>query len=151
MIARKYIPSDCEDIAELFYETVHGVNARDYTKEQLNVWATGKVNLLEWNKSLSEHFTIVVIEDDIIVGFGDIDKNGYLDRLYVHKDYQNQGIGTIICDNLEQAVQTDKITTHASITAKNFFIFRGYKVIKKQEVIRNGIFLTNYIMEKNKF
>lgn len=151
MIVRKYIPSDCEYLAELFYETVHSINARDYTKEQLNVWATGKVNLLEWNKSLSEHFTIVVLENDMIVGFGDIDKTGYLDRLYVHKDYQNQGIGTIICDNLEQAMEVDKIITHASITAKNFFIYRGYKVIKKQEVIRNGIFLTNYIMEKNKF
>lgn len=150
MIVRKYMPSDCEYLAELFYQTVHSVNVRDYTEEQLNVWATGKVNLADWNESLTEHFTIVVIEDDTIVGFGDIDKTGYLDRLYVHKDYQNQGIGTIICDNLEQAVQTDKIITHASITAKNFFVFRGYKVIKEQQVMRNGIFLTNYIMEKNK-
>lgn len=148
MVVRKYMSSDCEYLAELFYQTVHSINARDYTKEQLNVWATGMVNLSEWNKSLSEHFTIVVLENDMIVGFGDIDKTGYLDRLYVHKDYQNQGIGTIICDNLEKAVEMDKIITHASITAKNFFIRRGYKVMKEQQVRRNGIFLRNYVMKK---
>ena len=41
-----------------------------------------------------------------------------------------------------------KITTHASITAKSFFLKRGYQVIKEQQVIRNGVVLTNYVMEK---
>lgn len=87
MIIRKYIPSDCKYLAELFYDTVHLVNARDYTAEQLTAWATGNVNLNEWNRSFMEHITVVAVKDGIIVGFGDIDKTGYLDRLYVHKDY----------------------------------------------------------------
>lgn len=37
MIIRKYQPSDCKELADLFYNTVHTVNAKDYTKEQLNV------------------------------------------------------------------------------------------------------------------
>jgi len=43
-----------------------------------------------------------------------------------------------------------KITAHASITAKPFFEKRGYKVVKKQEAERNGILLTNYVMEKER-
>jgi len=39
MIIRKYQPSDCKELTELFYNTVHIVNAKDYTKEQLDVWA----------------------------------------------------------------------------------------------------------------
>lgn len=35
-----YQQSDCIEMAELFYNTVRTVNARDYTEEQLNVWAT---------------------------------------------------------------------------------------------------------------
>ena len=150
MFLRMYNTSDCEFLAELFYQTVHNVNAKDYTKEQLDVWATGNVNLNEWDKSFLEHFTIVAIKNEIIVGFGDIDKTGYLDRLYVHKDYQRQGIASAICDELEQLVNTNKIITHASITAKTFFAQRGYRVIKGQEVIRDGISLTNYVMEKQK-
>ncbi len=45
MVIRAYQTSDCENLAELFYHTVHTVNAKDYTKEQLNVWATGTVDL----------------------------------------------------------------------------------------------------------
>ena len=147
MIIRKYQSTDCKELSELFYNTVHTVNAKDYTTEQLNAWATGNVDLEQWNKSLQEHYSIVVVDDEIIVGFGDIDKTGYLDRLYVHKDYQGKGIATTICDMLEQAVQ-GKIVTHASITAKPFFEKRGYTVIMEQRVVRQGIVLTNFVMER---
>lgn len=149
MLIREYQTSDCKEITELFYNTVHTVNAKDYTKEQLDVWATGLVDLEKWNQSLQEHYSIVAVEDEVIVGFGDIDKTGYLDRLFVHADYQKKGIATAICNRLEQAVQGD-ITTHASITAKPFFEKRGYKVVKEQQVERQGIFLTNFYMEKNR-
>ena len=116
MIIRKYQPSDCKELTELFYNTVHNVNARDYTKEQLNVLATGQIDLEKWNESLQEHFSVVAVDNEIIVGFGDIDKTGYLDRLFVHSDYQRKGIATDICNQLEQAVKGD-ITTHAVVSS----------------------------------
>lgn len=146
MLIREYISSDCVKLAELFYQTVHTVNAKDYTKEQLDVWATGNVDLKAWDESFSQHYTLVAVERDTIVGFGDIDGTGYLDRLYVHKDFQNQGIASAICGRLENGF--NKITVHASVTAKPFFLGRGYKVVREQQVIRNGVSLTNYIMEK---
>ena len=149
MLIRKYQASDCREMAELFYNTVHTVNTKDYSKEQLDVWATGQVDLEKWNESLQEHFSIVAVDDEIIVGFGDIDSTGYLDRLFVHTDYQGKGIATAICNQLEQAVP-GRITTHASITAKPFFEKRGYKVIKEQKVERQGVFLTNYVMVKER-
>ena len=148
MRVREYKPADCEQLAELFYNTVHSINSKDYAEEQLNVWATGRVDLQEWNLSFLKHKTIVAIENDEIIGFGDIDDSGYLDRLFVHKDYQGIGVATAICDELEGSVKGKTITTHASITAKPFFQQRGYRVMEKQEVIRLGIALTNYVMEK---
>ncbi len=147
MQLRRYKQSDCRELAELFYNTVHTVNAADYNNEQLNAWATGHVDLEAWNKSLQEHYSIVAVDKGIIVGFGDIDQTGYLDRLYVHADYQGRGIATAICNKLEQSV-SGKIVTHASVTAKPFFEKRGYKVIKEQSVERQGVFLTNFVMEK---
>ena len=146
MHIRKYQSSDCNEIAELFYHTVHTVNAKDYSKEQLDVWATGRIDLKKWDQSLCEHYSVVAVDDRRIVGFGDIDKTGYLDRLYVHKNYQRQGIASAICDALEQAVKERTIITHASITAKPFFEQRGYKVVKEQQIVRNGIPLINYLM-----
>ena len=119
------------------------------TKEQLDVWADGKADLKKWNRLLQEHYSIVAVENETIAGFGDIDLTGYLDHLFVHADYQGKGIATAICDQLEQAVQGN-ITTHASITAKAFFEKRGYRVLKEQQIERQGIFLTNYVMVKER-
>lgn len=146
---RRYKSDDCQILADLFYDTVHFVNSKDYTEEQLNVWATGYVDLNAWNSSFKEHYTIVAQDGGTIVGFGDIDRTGYLDRLYVHKFYQRQGIASAICDKLESSCECN-ITTHASITARPFFENRGYRIEKEQYVERHGIFLKNYIMVKIK-
>ena len=125
------------------------MNARDYTEEQLDVWATGWVDLEEWDRSFREHYSIVTVEGDVVVGFGDIDRTGYLDRLYVHVDYQGRGVATAICNRLEQEIPGN-IVTHASVTARPFFEKRGYRVVKEQQVERQGILLTNYVMEKDR-
>ena len=145
MFIREYQSSDCEEIIKLFDNTVHTVNAKDYTKEQLDAWATGRADLNKWDQSLREHYSLVAVENEMIVGFGDIDKSGYLDRLFVHEDYQGKGIGTMICNRLEQAV-SGIVIIHASITAKTFFEKRGYRVVKEQQVERKGVFLTNFEM-----
>lgn len=107
------------------------------------------MDLEKWNHSLQDYYSIVAIDDGINVGFGNIDKTGHLDRLFVYADYQGKGIATAICNQLEQALQGD-ITTHASITAKSFFEKRGYKIINEQQVERQGFFLTNFVMIKER-
>lgn len=149
MLIRAYRASDCKELTELFYNTVHTVNAKDYDREQLDVWAPERVDLKKWDHSLQEHCSVVAVDGGIIVGFGDIDATGYLDRLFVHSEYQGKGIATAICDWLEAAVQ-GRVVTHASVTAKPFFEKRGYRLIQEQQVERQGVFLTNYIMIKER-
>lgn len=154
MYLRSYNSSDCVTLYELFVDTVHAVNAKDYSKAQLDAWAPRESSssreaiLDSWNASFILHHAVVAHVNNLIVGFGDISSEGYLDRLFVHKDYQRQGIATAICNDLEKSVEGKKITTQASITAKPFFIKRGYKVVKEQTVIRQGVALTNFLMEK---
>lgn len=149
MEIREYRPGDCEELTRLFYDTVHTVNCKDYTPAQLDAWADGKPDLERWDRSLREHFSLVALEGEQIVGFGDMDSTGYLDRLYVHKDHQGRGIATALCDRLEQTA-AGTIITHASITARPFFERRGYVVVKEQQVERKGILLRNFVMEKRR-
>lgn len=148
MILRKYSGADCPALAQLFYDTVHTVNARDYTPAQLDVWATGRVDLTAWGASFLEHDTLVAEEAGEIVGFGDMDSTGYLDRLYVHKDHQSQGIAGALVRALEARTPAPAYTTHASITARPFFAHMGYRVVREQQVERGGILLTNFVMVK---
>lgn len=145
MKLRRYQPADCSRLAALFYQTVHTVNARDYSPAQLDAWADGQVDLAAWDQSFRDHYTLVAEADNRIVGFGDITPAGYLDRLYVATDYQGRGVATALCDQLEVAV-TGPIETDASITARPFFAHRGYRVVAKQTVVRHGVALTNYKM-----
>ncbi|MEG2543787.1 MAG: GNAT family N-acetyltransferase [Longicatena sp.] len=152
MNVRKYKSTDCIEMANLFYESVHTINAKDYTKSQLDAWTTRKIDIAAWNKSFLGHNTLVAEENNNIVGFGDMDSNGYLDRLFVHKDYQDKGIATAIIVELERHAEIHGIaifSTHASISAKPFFEKLGYYVVSKNKVVRNDVELINYIMEKN--
>ena len=151
MIFRKYQQEDLPEILRLFHDTVHSICSGDYTAAQLDAWAPDSFDTdvqKRWHCTLTEHFTVIAEEGLVITGFGDIDDTGYLDRLYVHKDYQRQGIASGICDRLEAHASPNIITTHASITAKPFFQKRGYHVAARQTVERHGILLTNFIMKK---
>ncbi|MGN0977414.1 MAG: GNAT family N-acetyltransferase [Faecousia sp.] len=145
---RPYRPEDCPELARLFYDTVHTVNAADYSPEQLSAWATGEVDPAGWNASFLAHHTVVAEGDGVILGFGDMAADGYLDRLYVHKDHQRRGIAGAICDALESGCGALEFITHASITARPFFESRGYTVVRSQQVQRRGVCLTNFVMRK---
>ena len=69
-------------------------------------WAPADRDISAWSKSFLNRLALVAEEEGKIIGFGDIDGTGYLDRLYVHKDFQRKGIATAIVSNkLDPAVR----------------------------------------------
>lgn len=147
---RPYRPEDCPALAHLFYETVHTVCAADYTPAQLEAWAPGSgPDLAAWDASFQAHTTLVAEIGGRLAGFGDLDPAaGYLDRLYVRREFQRRGVASALCDALEQASRARPLTTHASRTARPFFEKRGYRVLRPQRVERRGQQLENFVMEK---
>ena len=150
----KYQENDIEEILSLFYETVHTVNAKDYSSLELEAWVS-KNELISkaesWKESLGQNITFVAKTPNKMIGFCDLTHSGHLDRLYVHKDYQGQGIATALTNMLEveaKKLNLVAIDTDASITAKPFFEHRGFKVVCPQGVVRKGVKLTNFKMIK---
>ena len=155
MQIRKYKESDTEEMIKLFYETVHSVNAKDYSPSELDAWVSKKelpAKVKSWKESLNQNITYVAKVNDIIIGFCDLTHSGHLDRLYVHREYQRQGIATALVNLLEseaKKLNLFEIDTDASITAKPFFENRGYQIVYSQSVERNGVKLTNFKMIKS--
>lgn len=147
---RPYRPEDCPALAHLFYETVHTVNAAHYSPAQLEAWAPGSgPDLAAWDASFQAHTTLVAEIGGRLAGFGDLDPAaGYLDRLYVRREFQRRGVASALCDALEQASRARPLSTHASRTARPFFEKRGYRVLRSQQVERRGQQLENFVMEK---
>lgn len=148
MKLREYRASDCPELTRLFYDTVHSVCAGEYTPEQLDAWADGRPDLEAWDRSLSAHDTLVAEEEGRILGFGDMTADGYLDRLFVHREAQGRGIASALCAALEGRCSAPEFTVHASKTARTFFQSRGYQVVREQQVERRGVLLTNFVMTR---
>lgn len=151
MYIRRYSPKDISQIIKLFYDTVHTVNLKDYSRAEVEAWAPQGIDKEEWNQRLLENFTIVAEQEETIIGFASLAYKGIYDLLYVHKDYQRQGIATALTNIIEsEAVLSgiNELIADVSITAKPFFVKRGYEVICKQIVERRGQLLTNYKMRK---
>ncbi|MBP1930851.1 GNAT family N-acetyltransferase [Ammoniphilus resinae] len=154
MEVRRFIDSDIGQIVSLFYETVHSINAQDYTQEQLHAWAPTdekRIKMVSWKDSMNNNIAYVAEIKGVIVGFSDMTYDGYLDRLFIHKDFQGQGIASNLLNILESEARKLRILeiyTDASITAKPFFERHGYRTIHSQTVERRGVQLNNFKMMK---
>lgn len=157
MEIRKFYDSDIRQIVSLFYETVHSVNKQDYSQEQLDAWAPKdeeELKLKTWKESMSYNVTYVAEINAEIVGFSDMTQDGHIDRLYIHKNFQGQGIASALVNNLEAEARRlglIEMGTEASITAKLFFECLGYRITQSQIVERRGVKLVNFKMTKQLF
>ena len=147
---RQYVAGDIDKICELFYLTVHTVNAEDYTREELDAWADGAPDKAKWDKEFTEREALVAEYGGKLAGFADMDSSGYLDRLYVAADCVRKGVGSALLTALEARNPAAVYTTYASITAVPFFLKAGYSVVRENAVIRRGVTLKNYLMQKIK-
>jgi len=150
-MVRKYHRSDLDAIIELFHDTIHAINAQDYSREQLEAWAPASVDVDSWHKQLSSSLTYVAEDNGAIVGFGNLTSDGWVDMLYIHKDHQREGIGTAILSKLIEDAGPLKFTalrTEASTTARPFFEARGFQLEKEQEKTYSGTLFRNSVMIK---
>ncbi|WP_106914840.1 GNAT family N-acetyltransferase [Chryseobacterium aurantiacum] len=142
---------DLQEMLILFQNTISCICKRDYTNDQLEAWKSGAENKERWENVIYDQFILVAIYKDQIVGFCSLNKGSYLDLLFVHQDYQHQGIASQLYHQIEkEAVRQNKkyLTADVSITAKSFFERAGFEIIKEQTVNVKGIDLINYKMEK---
>jgi len=154
----EYLPfktEDTEAVVELYYDTVHEINSEDYSPLAIEAWAPEdereeKEN--KWRKALEENYSFVAKDKGKVVGFADIDKEGYLDRIYVHKDYQGEGIASVLLEKIENKARKEGlkyIHAEVSISAKEFFEFHGYQFVTEEALEKKGVSLIIYRMLKN--
>lgn len=143
---------DAPQIVSLFHDTIHTVNARDYTPEQLAAWSPHLAEPDAWiAKRYPTHITFVADAAGTIAGFGELQTDGHVDCFYCHRDYQRQGVGRAIYTAIEQHARElaiARLYVEASITARPFFAAQGFTLVKEQTVVVRGIGLTNFVMEK---
>ena len=141
-------PADVLELKDLFQDTVLNINRRDYSKAEVEDWAS-------CGNDISHIKEIIVATNQQlqVVGFASItQQGGYLHSMFVHKDFQGKGIATILLNEIERyatATGIIRITSEVSLTARPFFEQRGYIVTEEQKRRANQLSLTNFWMAKN--
>jgi len=151
MFLRAYRPADKRHVQQLFYDTVHSMNARDYTPEQLDIWAPAEPRREAWAR-LDEQFCFVVEAQKVIVGFVSMAHDGLVDFLFVHQDYQGKGIAATLLKYVERLARKKGITklrTEASVTAQGFFEKKGFSTLAENRKVLDGVEFLNHQMVKH--
>ena len=150
-VVRDYGSGDAGSICRLFYETVRTVNLGDYTPEQVRAWAPEIPDPAAWHERMAGRHTLVADEGGEVVGFAELEEDGHLDMLYCCADVVGRGVGSLIYAAVEErarGLDLGRISTEASITARPFFERRGFAVLRRNTVWREGTALTNFSMQK---
>lgn len=151
IIIRDYTPDDAQQLANIYYYTIHNINIRDYSEDQVNAWApSSSLELTGWKKKWNTITPMVALINNKIVGFTEFETNGHIDCFYVHHEYQGLGIGSSLMNeifNRATDLNLKRVFSEVSITAKPFFESKGFYVVQQQNVEIRGVKLTNFIME----
>ncbi|MEM7391919.1 MAG: GNAT family N-acetyltransferase [Verrucomicrobiota bacterium] len=152
MVVREYRESDVSRIARLYYNTIHTINARDYTPEQIEAWAPASLTDEFWSERLAKKYMVFVAEfEDLTTGFAEFEEDGHIDCFYVHHDWQRRGVGTQMMFRIEQEadeLELDRLYLEASITGRPFFESVGFTVTKTEEREHNGVIFPMADMER---
>ena len=150
-VVRDYVRGDAEPICRLFYETVRTVNLGDYSPEQVRAWAPEVPDPDAWHGRMSGRHTLVADEGGEVVGFAELEEDGHLDMLYCRPDAVGRGVGSRLYAAVEERARglgVGRISTEASITARPFFVRHGFRVVRRNVVVRHGVELVNFSMDK---
>lgn len=94
-------------------------------------WASCGNDIEHWSELLKEqHYIVAENETGMIVGFASVNDYGYMNALFVHKNFQRNGIATSLYKCVETYARetgVEALTSEVSITAKPFFENKGFK------------------------
>jgi putative acetyltransferase len=148
---RKAVHNDAKSMASIYFNTIRTINSKDYNASRIEAWSGPAPDPEKWMRRLKKNRTFTACIGDEVVGFAEFEPDGYIDAFYVHHKFQGKGVASLLLNQIEaEAVKlgVSKLYLEASITALPFFLRRGFRVLKEQDVWRNGEMFRNYQMEK---
>ena len=152
MDIQTYSVERAKEIADVFHQSVHAVDPSVYSPEQKEAWAPSPINYERWAERLTEKKPFIAVIENRVAGFIELDADGHIDCTYTHPDFQGKGVAATLYEHLLEEAKSrniNRLYVEASLIAKPFFEHRGFYVVKKNEVERNGVSLVNFSMEKH--
>lgn len=145
-------PGDGAATFGVFYAAVHRGAAEAYSAEERAAWAPSPEPPPKWEAPLLSGTTLIAERRGQTVGFMTLGDDGYLDLAYVAPKQIGRGVGSALLQAIEGGARNAGLallSTEASLVARPFFARHGWRETARQSVIRRGVALTNFRMEKD--
>lgn len=151
-IIRRFIPEDAEELSKMIEQTIEESYKWVYSKpvrEHFKMENTPE----EIKKRAEDNYVLVAVDPESnnrIVGTGSLIKNKIF-GVYVHPEYQGNGIGIRLMEKLEDYAinnKLKKLVLSASISSRDFYKKLGYKGVPKIEKLDSQTEYVVYEMEK---
>jgi len=151
MEIRRFRLGDEAALYQVYFSAIHVIAAHDYTEEQIEAWAPADLNINLWASRIQKTRPFVAHIGEDIVGYADLQEDGYIDQFFVSGTYSRQGVGSLLMTRIHEeamVLNLSELTSHVSKTAEPFFAHHGFHVVERRFPIRNGIMLENALMLK---
>ena len=151
MYIRKLLDDEYDDVVKLITETVHCVCSSDYTEEELNAWAPQNFDINKFRANLTGCFNLVAFEKGMLIGFISTERNGYINRLYTHKDFLRRGIASALYLRTEEWAKKEgirELKLDSSRTAEGFYLKMGFSKSGVSIMTHGNVVFRNTVMKK---
>ncbi|WP_109299457.1 GNAT family N-acetyltransferase [Aquimarina sp. AU474] len=141
------IDNDLPLMQRLFYQTVTSYGSMIFTKAEIKIYSRLATNKIYWQKKFKEDFIYNAKLNGEIVGSFSLDKNGTIEYIFVHMNYQGQGIANALYATMEEVAREASIstlTTRINLMTKDFFEKNGFNIVKNAVKVVGGEEVVSY-------
>src|SRR3954471_11775553 len=134
MKVRQFQIGDELALHEVFYSAVHTLAANDYSAEQREAWAPGAFDVKSWTERMRRLRPFVVESEERIVGYADLQEDGYIDHFFVAGDQARRGVGRLLMMSIRERAASlglASLFSDVSRTAEPFFAHFGFRVSER--------------------
>ncbi|PNK61363.1 GNAT family N-acetyltransferase [Psychrobacter sp. FDAARGOS_221] len=159
--------ADIPKLIDIFEQSILAIDDLIYSKAQKRAWMTVETGLATPEDFWKHRFartqpSVAESAAGEVVGFIEylLYKNqssendpqcAYIDGLFVHPNYQRQGVAQALYDKTvfnPYGMSINTVWVHASKLAYPFFLKQGFEVVEQQQVERHNVTLSRYLMRK---
>ena len=148
-LIRRYRPGEEAALFEIYHSAIHLLASRDYAPEQIQAWAPRDLDQGLWAARIRGIHPFVAELGGELVGYADLQANGYIDHFFVSGHHGRRGIGTALMNHLldqARAASLTELTSDVSRTAQPFYERFGFTVVEERRPELRGVVIPNALM-----
>ena len=149
---RRYKSGEEPALFEIYYSAIHLISSRDYSADQIDAWAPRDLDAVVWEDKIRNINPFIAEINGELVGYADVQVNGYIDHFFVSGNHPRRGIGSLLMKRILKEADSlglASLTSDVSRTAQPFFEIFGFVVVEQRVRELRGVVIPNALMRRS--